>query len=156
MSSLLREKLQLAEDEDLLNRVRRGMLMPDAHKIALEELRARGHKVESLPKVPPEFLEDTPTDKSDFSWQLTAAHWFLIGFISLIQTVLRLKGIPSRADELFGSFFGGLLGTAGLSLVPLAVIFVVNPSRSKIRIKRTYTIAGWCIVTLMFYPLLRS
>lgn len=122
MNGELRERLRLVDDEELLSRVRRGMLIPEAHAVALEELRARGHNIEVLPTAPPEPVETQAANVADFSWPLTSANWFLIGVVSFVQTLMRLGGIPNSADQLLGSFLGGLLGAAGLSLVPLAVI----------------------------------
>lgn len=156
MNDELRERLRLADDDDLLDRVNRGMLTAEVHAIALEELHARGRNIETLPTTPPDLIEREPTKATDYSWPLTFANWFLIGVVAFVQTLVLLQGVPNSGDQLLGSFLGGLLWAAGLSLVPLAVIYVLNPKRSSMRIKRTYTITGWCVVVLMLYPLLRN
>lgn len=153
MNDELRERLRLADDDELLDRVNRGMLTAEAHAIALEELRARGRNIETLPTTPPDLVEREPTKATDLSWPLTFANWFLIGVVAFGQTLIFLQRVP---NSVLGLFLGGLLWTAGLSLVPLAVIYVLNPKRSTLRIKRAYTITGWCVVVLMFYLSLRN
>lgn len=91
-------------------------------------------------------------NKPDFSWQVTAANWFLIGVGALIQDSIHAGGFAGGTDQ----FFGRLLGIAFGAAVPIAIIYLVTPVKKDFRFFRAITIAAWCILGLIFYPLLRN
>lgn len=104
-------------------------------------------------KIEDRHIEDKPTEQvlPDFTWQIAAANWFFIGVGALIQDSIRAGGYAGGAGQFFGRLFAIALG----AIVPVAVIYVANRNKKGFRIVRALTIAGWCMLVLMFYPLLR-
>lgn len=98
--------------------------------------------------------QDNPPEQTqpDFSWQVTAANWFLIGVGALIQDSIHAGGYAGGA----GQFFGRLLGIAFGAAVSVAVIYLATSNKKGFRLLRALTIAAWCMLGFMVYPLLRN
>ncbi|MDO9125623.1 MAG: hypothetical protein Q7U42_02065 [Parvibaculum sp.] len=97
---------------------------------------------------------ETFFNQEDFSWLVFSAHWFLIGIAAFISTIIKIDGLPNGEDLIFYSFFGGLIAIAFLSLIPLAIGYLVSKNKGKFRAKRIFTISGWCCIGFVFYPIL--
>lgn len=94
----------------------------------------------------------TSANPQDLSWPVTAANWFLIGMGALIQDSIHAKGLAAGADQFAGRVVALAIGAA----VPVAVIYLFSGGKKTFRIRRALTISAWCILGIMFYPLVRG
>lgn len=115
MNGDLRERLRLTDDEDLLNRVRRGMLTPEAHAAALEEIHARGYSIERLPTTPPDPVETEPPTvtasrvQSGLAWLKVAGILVLIGLgVRSCTTIANWDAFGNPGFRLFGDVLGSI------------------------------------------------
>jgi hypothetical protein len=88
----------------------------------------------------------------DFTWLVAAANWFLIGIGALIQDSIHAGGYAAGADQFAGRVVGILMAAA----IPVAVIYLATSDKKRFRIRRAFTLAGWCMLGLLFYPLIRT
>lgn len=95
---------------------------------------------ESPPATPPEAA-------ADYSWGVTAANWFLITVGVAIQSNWLMAGT-------FTSLLGGLLAVIVLAAIPVCIVYLSARNKKAFRWRRAMTIAGWCTLAIMLYPML--
>lgn len=88
----------------------------------------------------------------DLSWPALAANWFLIGIGALIQDSIDAEGFAGGADQFAGRLVALAIGAA----VPVAVLYLFLGSKKSFRFRRALTISAWCILGVMFYPIVRG
>jgi hypothetical protein len=100
--------------------------------------------------------ENRVTEKGkDFSWPLTAAHWTLIGAAALSLDSIRGEYHIAQLIAPGATALGLLLAYVGFAFVVTALIYAVNSSRETIRLRRCFTICGWCFIALSVYDIWR-
>jgi hypothetical protein len=112
---------------------------------------------------------DQQTRSLDITWQVLAAHWFLIsiggwwrqGFVYLTYGK-DIWGNPFHSEYLTyvgaspTSGAGSAAAIALMAAVPIAALYIFIKDKSKMKVKMYYAIAGWCILALQFYPVARQ
>lgn len=95
----------------------------------------------------------------DITWQVLAAHWFLI----CIGGWWRQGFVPYTNSDEFAyvgasptAAAGSAFAIAVMAAVPIAVLYIFIKDKTKMKIKMYYAIAGWCILALQFYPVARG
>ena len=107
-------------------------------------------------------MSEQPIDKNsspqclDYDWVVTGTNWFLISVGLAIKDSIHAGGYPGGVTEFSGRLVGALLATVLFSAVPVAVIYLAVSNKNKFRIRRTFTIAGWCFFGISFFGALRS
>lgn len=104
------------------------------------------------PVAPISHLPQQDLPSRDFTLEITAIHWTLIGVAALVQDSIRAGGFSGGLSQYFGRIVAIALGACVL----VTLIYVFHPSRKQLRLRRVFTIAGWCVVAFLFYPLVRT
>jgi hypothetical protein len=104
----------------------------------------------------------------DITWQVLAAHWFLIciggwvrqGFVYSSYT--NFLGERRYSDYLTyvgaspTAAAGSAFAIALMSAVPIAVLYIFIKDKKNMKIKMYYAIAGWCVLAIQFYPIAKQ
>jgi DMSO/TMAO reductase YedYZ heme-binding membrane subunit len=94
--------------------------------------------------------EDERTKKQDMTWQLTAANWLLM--FATVLVIRLVVGIDANSNESFeySAAFSIAYVVAVLFLAGIitSLIYVLNPRRANIRVRRTLTVCAWIVLVM--------
>lgn len=85
----------------------------------------------------------------DYPWATTGANWFLISIAAALRDNWLMSG---NLAPFLGAATAVMIGAA----IPVTIVYLSISDKKAFRWRRAMTIAGWCVLGIMFYPVIRD
>lgn len=103
-----------------------------------------------VPETSPEDVaENTLPVPADHSWAVTGANWFLIAIAAALRDNWLMHGN-------MGAFLGSVTAVLIMSAIPACIVYLAVSKKKSYRWRRALTISAWCVLAVMFYPVIRQ